>query len=251
MVESIETQPLLTIGKQLLSRLYKYVGVTSALPGQFEPSVLRDLYLVIMATRLYHIYHSYFRYDYNVTSADKAPLYHADNSSWTPKKPDLTLHAGTDNYAPIVAVCKFIHFSRHCKIGLGNPEDLNNILWEDLLSQGYTHGKYRWQMPVRGGASERRSYVWKRTTSVGVNNSSPSKISADNYKLVDEKTEQVVAVYSSSSHKSVSKSGKLEVLVDHGQDFDVVVLITALAVIEKHRRRNQSSAAADGAGGGC
>lgn len=207
-------------------------------------------------TRLYHLYHSFWRHDYDVTTADKSPLYHVDNSSWTPKKPDLTLHHGTENKAPIVASCKYTHFSRHSKISLGNPDDPNQVQWEDFICQGYTHGKYRWQLPMRN-KGERPSFIWKRTSSVGVQNSSPSMFSQGNFKLMDERTNGVVAVYSSSAHKSLDKSGKLEIYGEYGPDFDVMVLITALGMIEKNRRRNSSGGAASGAaagaggGGGC
>lgn len=200
--------------------------------------------------RLYHIYHSLIRRDYTVTDANKTPLYLVDNSTWTPHKPDLTVHAGTDNKAPVVAVSKFVRFSRHCKIGLGDPADANNILWEDLLCDGFCHGKFRWQMSMGSGdAFSRPAFIWKRTHHVGVGQSSPSVFATGNYKLVDEHTEQVLAVYTSSSHKSLEKSGKLEILVDYGQDFDVMALTTTLTLVEKNRRRNQARAAG-GAGGG-
>ena len=57
-------------------------------------------------------------------------------------------------------------------------------------------------------------------------------------------------MFTSSSHKSVDKDGKLEVYVDYGQEFDVLVLITVIALIEKHRRTKQSASASSGGGGG-
>lgn len=200
---------------------------------------------------LFHIYTSSFRRHYNVTDANKTPRYYVDNSTWTPEKPDLTVHAGSEKKAPVVAVSKFKHFSRHCKIGLGDPGDVNNVQWEDLIGQGLSHGKFRWQMPTRNKiAFSRQPFIWKRTAHVGVGRSSPSVFSSDNVKLVDEQTEQMLAVYTSSSHKSVDKAGKLEVYADYGQDFDVMVLVTALTIIEKHRRSSSAGGGGGGGGGG-
>lgn len=204
-----------------------------------------------VSPRLYHIYRKFFQHDYTVTAADKTPLYFGDNSTWTPKKPDLTIHEGTDNKAPVVAAVKFLKFSRHCKVGLGDPDDMNNAMWEDLIGEGYSHGKYNWQMLLdKDGAPNRYSFVWKRTSSVGVGNTHPSKLTTDNFKLVDEQTGQVLAVYTTSNHKSVDKAGKIEVYPDYGRDFEIMTLATILTIVERHRRRKQNRRAATAGGGG-
>lgn len=201
--------------------------------------------------RLYHVYRTFFKHDYTVTAADKSPLYFADNSTWTPKKPDLTFHEGTDDKAPIVASSNFLKFSRHCKVGLGDPNDVSNATWEDLLGEGYSHGKYSWQMLLdKDCVPNRYSFIWKRTSNVGVNDTRPSKLSTDNFKLVDEQTGQVLAAYSTSNHKSVDKAGKLEIYPDYGRDFELMTIATILSIVERHRRRNQRRAAAAGGGGG-
>ncbi|KAB8227438.1 uncharacterized protein BDW43DRAFT_304600 [Aspergillus alliaceus] len=182
-----------------------------------------------------------FHHDYTVLSTDKTPLFYIDNSSFTPKKPDLTFHAGNDKNAPVVGVSKFLHFSRHMKLGLGDPQNINTVEWEDLVSQNLKHNKYRWQMTVRGvSGAERRAFMWKRTHSVAVEGSSASIWSSRNFKLVDEQTEQIVAIFTSSAFKSVKKSGKLQISSNYGQEFDLMVLITVLSLYEKQRRRENS-----------
>jgi hypothetical protein len=72
--------------------------------------------------------------------------------------------------------------------------------------------------------------------------------SSRNYKLVDEATDRLVAVFTSSLWGG-KKSGKLEIYANYGQEFELMVIITALALYEKQRRRDSSSSAGGGGGG--
>ncbi|KAG2419783.1 hypothetical protein HFD88_004579 [Aspergillus terreus] len=201
-------------------------------------------------SRLYQIYHSMFRYDYNVMTADKTPLFHVYNSTFTPKKPELTVHAGSDEKGPRVAACKFLHFSRHVKVCLGDPENVGSAQWEDLLCQNLRHNKYRWQMTVKSaGGPERRSFLWKSTRSVGVGGEKPSVFNSNCWKLVEERSGRVAAVFTGTM-TSIKKSGKLQVDADYGQEFDLMALVTVLALYEKQRRRSNSAGGGGGGGGG-
>ncbi|KAL4878278.1 hypothetical protein BJY04DRAFT_196138 [Aspergillus karnatakaensis] len=202
--------------------------------------------------RLYHIYHTAVRYDYRVSDADKNYVFFVYNSHLTPTKADITVHAGEDNAAPVVGVCKLLHLSRHCKVGLGDPQQTGAMVWEDLQCQNMTMTKYRWQMsvPTPHGGSERRWFVWKRTHSHGADGDSPAFFSLRNFKLLDEQTGNVVAVFTSNSFKSVRKNGKLQVAADYGPDFDLMALITLLGIYERIRRRTGGKGGGGGSGGG-
>lgn len=189
----------------------------------------------LSGTRLYEIDHTMFRYDYNV-SVNGRQLLHADNSSFTPKKPDLTIHAGADNNAPVVSVCKFSHFSRHFKIGFGDPTAPNDVVWESVTPQGLTGRKFRIEVTIANGNSgDRRSFLWNR-----------SAFSRD-FKLIDEQTQAVVAKFSNSSF-GLMKTGRLEIYKSYGSDFNLMVLSTTLGLAEKQRRQ-QNSSRGDGGGG--
>ncbi|KAE8377467.1 hypothetical protein BDV26DRAFT_213862 [Aspergillus bertholletiae] len=202
--------------------------------------------------RLFHVYHTLWHNDYTVTSDDKSPLFFVEKSCFTPKKPDLTFHAGTDKNAPTVGVSKFLHFSRHIKVGLGDPQSINQVEWEDLVAQNIRCNRYRWQMTVRGAfGAERRSFMWKRTHAVAVEGSSATKWSSRNFKLLDEQTNKIVAIFTSSAFKSVKKSGKLQIdSTNYGEEFDLMVLITGLSLYEKQRRRDNNHGSGGGGGGG-
>ncbi|PLB49615.1 hypothetical protein P170DRAFT_357589 [Aspergillus steynii IBT 23096] len=223
--------------------------------GSLHPSSSLDTSGTVPApdgSRLYNIYHTVLHHHYDVTLADKTPLYHVENSLIRPKKPDLTVHGGMDESAPIVAVCKFLHFSRHLKVGLGDPQNISDVQWEDLVCMNYQLTKYRWQMTMRSPYGEviKRSFVWKRTHSVGVEDSKPSILSSRNYKLVNEQTDRIVAVFTSNSLKSFTKCGKLQIHADYGREFELMVILTVLALYEKQRRRNNSGNGGGGGGGG-
>ncbi len=72
-----------------------------------------------------------------------------------------------------------------------------------------------------------------------------------NYRVVDEKTGEVLAVYLENFFKSWSKKGKLQLKADLGKDWELMVLLGSLGLCEKaSRRARRRAAAAGGAGGG-
>ncbi|GES66725.1 hypothetical protein ATEIFO6365_0016001800 [Aspergillus terreus] len=223
-----------------------YLDVANAArPGSqssAEHSSYSDIPPTTHSSRLFHVYHRRRKLDFAITTDEKAPLAYVRCSTFTIGKPDLTYHAGETEDAPITAVCKFINFSRHCKVGLGNPEDPNTV-WEDLMRHKLTT-HYRFEITLQTG--ERRAFVWKRTNSVGIGEETPSKIGAKNFKLQDELTEELVAVYLNNGAKSWKKSGKFQINVHYGADFDTMVFITGLGLLEKERRRERSRQASGG-----
>lgn len=201
-------------------------------------------------SRLYNIYRKPFRRHYEIKSAADQLLFYGAVSDFTPKKPDLILHRGVSDQAPIVAACKFRRSSADFKMCLGNPEDVNTAQWEDLTRESLIHSKYRFEMtiPHQPGAShgERRAFLWKRTRNVGVNESKP-RWSSQNFKLVDEHTGQVVAVF--TSEWSLSKCGRIQIKADLGDNFETMALLSYLSIYEKARRRERASAGGGGGGG--
>lgn len=86
--------------------------------------------------------------------------------------------------------------------------------------------------------------MWKRTHHVGIGEEKPLRLGAKNFKLLDEQTEELVAVYLNNGAKSYKKSGKFQINADYGPAFDTVVFITGLGLLEKERRRERSREAA-------
>ncbi|CAL5867730.1 uncharacterized protein PFLUO_LOCUS1949 [Penicillium psychrofluorescens] len=199
--------------------------------------------------RIYPISKSSFRRHYEIKSPDNRTLFYADVSSLTRNKPDITLHAGSDTSAPIVAVSQFLKLSHNYKLGLGNPDDPGNMQWEDMRRESIRGNKHRIEMNIRDSSSpdtptQRRSFLWKRTRHVMVEDSTRRWGSVRNYKLVDERSDQVVAVF--TSERTYSKCGKIQIKVEYGDDFDRIVFISCLSLYEKAKRRARAASAGGG-----
>ncbi|PWY78124.1 hypothetical protein BO94DRAFT_187187 [Aspergillus sclerotioniger CBS 115572] len=217
---------------------------TTCQQSSFSPNPTANSSWEPSASHIYQISNTTFRHHYNVATSAGAQLYRVENSPLRPNKPDLTVHAGSDNTGPIVAVCKFLHLSRHLKVGLGDPSTVNLISYEDLLAQDHRHAKYRWQMTMQSAQGyEWQSFLWTRTHSVGVQDDSlTSMLSNRNFKLVEEQTGRVIAVFTSPVW-SFNETGQLQMYVNYGREFDLMALTTVLGLYEKARRRRESSAA--------
>lgn len=203
-------------------------------------------------SRILGVYHTRSHNSLRVKTADKAPLYYVDNSNFKIGTPDVTLHVGEEKTGPIKASCKFVQFSSGSKLCLGNPDDPNAI-WEDLTKESRDHSKYRWEMSTggHGYGGERKGFLWKRTRTVGVEDSKPGKISTRNFKLVDEVTGEILAVFANNGPKSFSKLGKFEVFPhNYGDNWETMLLLSGLSIIERERRRARARGNGGGGGGG-
>ncbi|KAJ5123426.1 hypothetical protein N7448_009523 [Penicillium atrosanguineum] len=199
---------------------------------------------------LYHIYRRPFHRRYEFKSPDDQTVYYGDVSLWTFKRPDIILHAGDSDKGPVVAVSKFLKFSGDYKLCLGNPDDVN-AQWEDMTKESALHSRHRFEMTVPSQTGdpniERRSFLWKRTRHVKVDDSTSSIWGLRNFKLVDERTDQLMAVF--TDEKSISKCGKLQIKAEYGGSFDIMVLISCVSLYERARRRNRSASGGGGGGG--
>ncbi|KAK2756102.1 hypothetical protein FQN54_005509 [Arachnomyces sp. PD_36] len=204
------------------------------------------------SSKILGVYHTRSHYSLRVKTVDKSPLYYVDNSTFRIGTPDVTMHVGDEKTGPIKAACKFVSFSSGSKMCLGDPKDTNAI-WEDLTKENtLDHSKYRWEMtiPGHGYGGERKAFLWKRTHSVGVGDSKPGKLSTRNFKLVDEVTGEILAVFANNGPKSYSKLGKFEIFPnDYGEDWETLMLLSGLSLIEKERRRARQRSNGGGGGG--
>jgi hypothetical protein len=197
------------------------------------------------SSRVYEVLKTAFQRHYEVRSKDGTFSGYAPISGFTPGKPDVTLHAGKDSRGPVIAVAHFPKFSYNFKVGLGDPD--KNAEWEDVTGQGPRHLGYRWAVPKKPDSrAYGKTFVWKRTRSEGVGETSPSAWSLRNYKLEDEATKEVVAVF--TGNHTLHKCGDLEIRGEYGEDFDTMVFITCLALNERARRRRHRSSAGGAAG---
>ncbi|KAM5359201.1 hypothetical protein ACJZ2D_014663 [Fusarium nematophilum] len=170
-----------------------------------------------------------FSSDYEIKSPSGGVSFYVDVSSWTPGKPDLTLHQGGSKHGKVVAACHFPSFSGDLKLGFAGPAGSDSMEWEDVTKESvFKSSEYRWEAAIPDLSPGRKVLLWKRTHSVAVTGSSPSALSDRNWKLVDEETGGILAVF--TNKHSMSKCGTLEIRENYGGQFDQMVLIGCLAL---------------------
>ncbi|EER25749.1 hypothetical protein CPC735_041930 [Coccidioides posadasii C735 delta SOWgp] len=199
-------------------------------------------------SQLFHLYLTKSNTNWNLTLADKTPLYYVRTLVFTFGRPEITLHAGNTRNGDVVAVSNFLKLSSKSKLGLGDPDNVGEMVWEDLTKESRDHSRYRFEMTVPSGSGfERKGFLWKRTSSVGVDGSKPSVLSARNFKFVDEQTEEVLGAYTNNGLKSIKKQGKFQLNTSYGKDFETMFLLSGLTILERTIRRE---AARHSGGGG-
>ncbi|KAH6607120.1 hypothetical protein Trco_003433 [Trichoderma cornu-damae] len=192
-------------------------------------------------SRLFQIVRPAFKLNYQIIPEGEEPLYKVVNSRYARGAPDLALHDGTHPATPTLAMCHMPKFSRHLKIGFGDPAGPEPVVWEDFIQPRKGSCERRISAVFSGhdtisdeGSGERQEFVWKGTRHVGVPGKKLHSTSGRNRKLVDERGE-VVAIFTYDT--TIGVTGWLQINVDRGRDFDVMVMITALGIIEGIRRR--------------
>lgn len=171
--------------------------------------------------------------------------------------PDVTIHDGPTQEAPILAVAHMTSGRADFKIGLGDPVDANSVVWEDLKHLNRIMTRYAWAMdlPLANDApkEERKPFTWKRTRSVTADGAEMSALAIRNWKLVagddagdgdgadaddgsDESADRnaILAVFTHSRVRG--RAGVLQINVDHGTEFETMVMITLLSLFERARR---------------
>ena len=170
--------------------------------------------------------------------------------------PLLTMHDGSDEDAQVIAVSHLPHFSKNFKIGLGDAKGPPDAMhWEDLMTEK-SGIKHRWAMALGDGSADvefgageeagedgktgrRRTLLWTRTKHVMVDGMHKPTFSAQNYKLTEDhgqdsestsdgKDKEIVAVFTSTTARG--EIGKIQINVNHGRDFDIMVWMTCLTI---------------------
>ena len=176
-----------------------------------------------------------------IKDSDGQAVYYIDFSRFT-HQPDVEVHAGNGPESPIVAVARF-RWSRHMQLGLVDTSDPNSMIWEEMRNTSvFSHSQYRFEVTDNGG--RRRDFLWKRTHNKrdGVEGIR-SKISVENFKLVDEATGTVLALYLDDSVKSWRKKGRLRILRGTWADKNQTIVVLGICgLLEKVKRRIHGNA---------
>lgn len=157
-------------------------------------------------------------------------LFFAANSWFTPCKPHITLHAGPDKSGPVLGVVYNAHSGPNT-IGIGDPEsNINSMVWERLTrTSKWTHSTYQFEFIF--GEEGRTSFIWQRV------NSNPFDDQGDMKLFEDGKPDVILARYEGAGVFRWKKRGRMLILDGHGDAWELMVLLTGLALIELSRRR--------------
>lgn len=181
----------------------------------------------------FHVTEESLGHHYNVIAADDAGGKHQffiENSPSASKKPDLTIYDGADGQGQVIGICKFHRFSSNCDVKLVD-EHVDTDGWKSITKKGIVSPSFAFQIPMHGQVT---NLAWKKTRSLG-DGSSPY----GNLKLVNEQSDDVLAVFSSDPFSLVT--GRLDMQVNYGESFDRWALLTGVAVRERQRRQNTRS----------
>jgi hypothetical protein len=185
---------------------------------------------------------------WNCTKNCETQEYFAACSGWKRNVPDITLHsvvAGQDTPGPILGVAHF-RYTRSVKFGIGDSQnDPNSVQWEEMrnVSKMLAKNKYDWDFTecpewsdIDAGTHPpgTRCFRWRRTISNedGVEN----KLSLKNYRLTDEDTGAVVAVFVASTLGNLRKKGELRLFEMLRPKVEVAVVLTCASIAEKLNR---------------
>ncbi|KAJ5806841.1 hypothetical protein N7474_010433 [Penicillium riverlandense] len=190
----------------------------------------------------YNITHTFWKHSYEVSHPNSnQTLFYVENSHWTPGKPTLSFHESNEN-GPIKAVARLAKMSRSIECGIGDPSNpAERVAYETMTNIGFMKLCYMFKVD-RGHGHE--TFIWKKTRSHGSGFS-------NNYKMVNDATQKVIAVFSSAANPfSPSKAGRIDIYANYGERFNLMTLITGIALHEQQRRARAAASAAGAGGGG-
>lgn len=172
----------------------------------------------------------------HLSSRDKTPLYFIRSSVFRPGIPDVTMFEGKDKNGAVLGVCRYAAFSTSINVGRGDPQQPNDMVWEEVAKTSRDHSSYKFSVWSRD--QERKTYSWKRTRDPSIKGTKSSQLDRRSWKLEDDATGQVVAVFAANGiNRSWTKVGKVRLLASEGREWEEWVLLSCLGLYEKARRR--------------
>lgn len=150
-------------------------------------------------------------------------LYYINISTSTPGTPDVQVRLGDYKNGQIVALGKFRNLSDHVTMGLDSP-DSEGVVYEELKVSRLTHSEYVFGSDHMG---RRAKYIWRRAIAKGL---------FANYACVDAGSGRLMAYFAQTGMKSAKKAGRLCVTAATSEGFNLMLLMSWLAIREKENR---------------
>lgn len=193
--------------------------------------------------RRFEIDRKVFSSHYKAKALIDGRKFHAENTSLKTgvfEKPEIALQDAANKR--VLAACQFGQWSSSMAVCLGDPKD-KSVNWEPIRKENtFKAIDYSWD--TRHASDTEMSLKWKRTKVETVDGLKNNGDRFRNLKLIDRRTGEVFAVYQYG--RGWHGVGTLEIRPDFGEDFDMMVLVTCMAMFEKMWRRSPMNAAHDG-----
>jgi hypothetical protein len=168
-------------------------------------------------------------------TGSEEPLYFVNNSPLRPNTPDITLHNGADDSAPIIGVAR-LTLSGANTIGIGDFSQADTdgaMVWETLQrTSRWSHATYQYESSFGGGPESRIKFEWRRL----------NRTFAGSYclQLVDlSNSNTVLGAFITGHGMRIKTRGRLLIQKGHGQHWERMALLTGLSYIELMRRRRR------------
>lgn len=163
------------------------------------------------------------------------PLYFVNNSTLKTSTPDITLHNGADDSAPIIGVAR-LALSGPNTIGIGefSQEDTHStMVWETLQrTSRWSHATYQYESAFGGGPESRIKFEWRRLNRTLSGSYCLQLIDLSNPKIV-------LGAFIPGHGMRVKVRGRLLIQKGHGEHWERMALLTGLSYIELARRRRR------------
>lgn len=157
------------------------------------------------------------------------PQLHIETSLYNPGKPDITLHHGSDAKGLVLGDVDLKNFSGHYTIELGDAEHGAVVLEELDRIKGF---KSQHQFQFIWAEGKRENYVWRHPGEMLLANRDDMELVTD-----DDESEVVLAKFLKGGGSGGWKSkGALLIREGGGHDWELMVILTSMALIVTRRR---------------
>ncbi|KAG5804069.1 hypothetical protein H9Q74_013233 [Fusarium xylarioides] len=189
------------------------------------------------------------RYECKPDNAPNGPApYSLVISNKQKKRPDLVLNAE----GVAMAACYLPKTSSYYnsdekifRIGLGDP---SNVRWTDMLYRG--KDKYGWAFTFNlPNTGQPVPMTWRKDNSVAVDGMKASRLSDNNFKLLDPNGQLMAVFTSHTTSLRPSAVGTLQINMDLGPMFEYAVITTLLSIYDFQKREEDSRSSSTSAAG--
>lgn len=160
---------------------------------------------------------------------------------------DIILYAGYDSKGPQLALLQLIPFTKDLRIYIGGLKHPVGDDW-DIVRCAESGNKIFHRSPIHRfesyslgptGQRVKEKLHWQKTHDRKLG---ASKLSRSDYKLVDEITEEVVAVYVDCSMRLGTQKGTIRYVKKLSEMAEMAALMALLGLLERSRRHSQAIA---------